>query len=65
MRDFLSDLAAAWDGTTVVVIAHSANKWALDCLLCGSRIEDLVDAPFGWQEGRRYPLPTGWNVDLR
>jgi alpha-ribazole phosphatase/probable phosphoglycerate mutase len=44
----------------VIVISHSANKWALDVLLCGARLEDLVAAPFRWQEGWRYTLPTGW-----
>lgn len=61
MRGFLRDLAADWDDCRVVVIAHSANKWALDCLLEGRAIEDLVDAPFDWQKGWRYLLPTGWN----
>ena len=63
MREFLRDLAARWDGSRVVVISHSANKWALDCLLCGAVLEDLVNAPFGWQEGWRYELPTGWTGD--
>jgi broad specificity phosphatase PhoE len=58
MRDFLRDLAARWDGCTVVVIAHSANKWALDFLLNGTALEALVDAPFGWQEGWSYTLPA-------
>jgi broad specificity phosphatase PhoE len=60
MRDFLRDLAASWDGSRMVVIAHSANKWALDHLLNGVPLEELVDAPFGWQEGWLYLLPTGW-----
>jgi broad specificity phosphatase PhoE len=54
--EFLRDLAAGWDGQRVLVVAHSANKWALDCLLTGAAIEDLVDAPFAWQEGWTYPL---------
>jgi broad specificity phosphatase PhoE len=58
--DFLRDLARDWDGRRVVVISHSANKWALDCLLHGSALEDLVDAPFGWREGWLYVLPVGW-----
>lgn len=62
-RDFLRDLAANRDGCRVVVIAHSANKWALDCLLDGRAIEDLVDAPFNWQDGWRYLLPTGWESE--
>jgi len=62
MREFLCDLAAGWDGRRVVVISHSANRWALDCLLGGRRLEELVDAPFGWQEGWRYTLPSGWGA---
>jgi alpha-ribazole phosphatase/probable phosphoglycerate mutase len=60
MRGFLRDLAAGWDGRTVLLISHAANKWALDCLLDGAALEALVDAPFGWQEGWRYTLPSGW-----
>jgi alpha-ribazole phosphatase/probable phosphoglycerate mutase len=63
-RDFLRDLAADWDGCRVVVIAHSANKLALECLLRGAVIEDLVDAPFNWQEGWHYTLPDGWAAAL-
>jgi broad specificity phosphatase PhoE len=59
MRDFLLDLVANWDGKKVVVVAHSANKWALDHLLKGIALEELVDAPFGWQEGWRYVLTPG------
>jgi broad specificity phosphatase PhoE len=57
-RDFLRDLAA-WDGTRVLVIAHSANRWALEHLLLGHRLEALVDAPFAWQEGWHYRLEPG------
>ncbi len=59
-RDFLRDLAANWDGSTVLIIAHTANRWALDHLLHGIPLEDLVDAPFAWKEGWRYALPSGW-----
>jgi broad specificity phosphatase PhoE len=58
--DFLCDLSAGWEGRTVVVIGHSATKWALDCLLDGATLEELVDASFGWQEGWCYQLPTAW-----
>jgi alpha-ribazole phosphatase/probable phosphoglycerate mutase len=60
MGDFLRDLAAGWEGSHVCLISHSANRWALDCLLNGARLEDLVDAPFAWQEGWRYLLSSGW-----
>ncbi|MFG2985468.1 histidine phosphatase family protein [Streptomyces sp. NPDC048258] len=58
--DFLHELATDRHGQRVLVIAHSANKWALDCLLTGASIEDLVDAPFGWREGWHYTLPAAW-----
>ena len=58
MRAFLRELASNWDGKHVVMVSHSANRWALQCLLEGARLEDLVDAPFNWQEGWRYTVPS-------
>jgi hypothetical protein len=52
----LLDLAIGWDGKTVLVIAHSANKWALDHLLEGLALEDFAAPPFNWQAGWRYVL---------
>lgn len=60
--DFLHDLAAHWSGHRVLITARSANRWALECLLTGASIEDLVDAPFGWQAGWHYILPTDWTA---
>jgi broad specificity phosphatase PhoE len=57
-RDLLQDLAAAWDGSRLLLIAHSANRWALEHLLLGRDLADLVAAPFAWQEGWHYTLPT-------
>ncbi|MFL5761422.1 MAG: histidine phosphatase family protein [Thermomicrobiales bacterium] len=59
-RDFLHTLAALWNGRTVLIIAHAANKWAFDHLLNGIPLENLIDAPFAWQAGWRYSLPAGW-----
>jgi broad specificity phosphatase PhoE len=53
-RDFLRDVAARHDGERVVVIAHSANRWALDHLVQGSPLEALIDAPFDWRPGWLY-----------
>jgi broad specificity phosphatase PhoE len=55
VRDFLDDLASKHDGARVVVIGHSATRWALDHLLTGPPLEDLV-GPFEWQEGWVYTL---------
>ncbi|MEV6522974.1 histidine phosphatase family protein [Longispora sp. NPDC051575] len=59
---FLQDLAARWDGRRVVVIAHSANRWALQHLLSGVPLEEMVDAPFAWRPGWEYTVPTGWTA---
>ena len=57
-RSFLADLTRDHDGETVVVVSHSANRWALQHLLHGTTLEDLVDAPFDWQPGWHYTVPS-------
>jgi broad specificity phosphatase PhoE len=56
MRSFLYDLARAWDGSRVLLIGHSATRWALDHLVDGVPLDHLVAAPFEWQEGWEYVL---------
>jgi 2,3-bisphosphoglycerate-dependent phosphoglycerate mutase len=56
MRSFLADVAAGHDPGRVIVIGHSATRWALDHLLEGVPLEELVAAPFDWQEGWVYEL---------
>ena len=60
-RTLLRDLAARWDGSRVLLISHSANKWALDHLLLGMPLAPLVAAGMQWQEGWEYVVPTGWD----
>ncbi|MCX5140397.1 MULTISPECIES: histidine phosphatase family protein [unclassified Streptomyces] len=57
---FLHDLATGWDGSRILVIAHSANHWALEHLLTGTPLEELLQAPPAWRPGRRYELPGDW-----
>ncbi len=59
MRSFLEDVAAEREGKRVVLIGHSATRWALDHLLAGTPLEELVDAPFAWREGWEYVLERG------
>jgi broad specificity phosphatase PhoE len=60
---FLHDLIQHWDNKQILVIAHTANKWALDCLLTGASLPDLLTAPFAWQpDGWCYTLPTNWGT---
>jgi broad specificity phosphatase PhoE len=53
-RAFLDEVVARHDGERIVVIAHSANRWALDHLVNGRPLEELVKAPFNWQPGWTY-----------
>jgi broad specificity phosphatase PhoE len=50
-ESFLADLRRTWDARRVCVVAHSANRWALEHLLHGTPLEKLVAAPFDWREG--------------
>jgi broad specificity phosphatase PhoE len=54
VRDFLDDLGREYDGKRVLIISHAAPRWALEHLLRGTPLEELVDAPFEWQEGWTY-----------
>jgi broad specificity phosphatase PhoE len=58
MGSFLDDVAREFDGRRVLLIAHSAQRWALRHLLEGVPLEELVDAPFEWQEGWEYVVPV-------
>jgi broad specificity phosphatase PhoE len=53
-RDFLADVSARHDGERILVVAHSANRWALDHLVNGLPLEELVGAPFDWRPGWLY-----------
>lgn len=53
VRAFVADLDP-FDRRPVLVIGHSATRWALEHLLAGRALEELVDAPFDWQPGWRY-----------
>lgn len=56
-RSLLADLRRDHEGERVLLVAHSANRWALQHLLDGIPLEDLVDAPFDWQPGWYWTLP--------
>lgn len=63
MRDFLCELSQDRDGCRVLLISHSANRWALDCLLGDASLHELIAAPFQWQPGWEYILPSAWTGD--
>jgi 2,3-bisphosphoglycerate-dependent phosphoglycerate mutase len=56
VQGFLLELAPTRDGERVLVIGHVATRWALDHSVNGIPLEELVEAPFEWQEGWEYVI---------
>jgi broad specificity phosphatase PhoE len=56
VAEALDDLVADHGGRRVLVIGHTATRWALDHLVAGRRLEELVAVPFEWREGWEYRL---------
>jgi broad specificity phosphatase PhoE len=59
----LDELAHTRAGRRICLIGHVATRWALDHVTRGVPLEDLVDAPFAWQEGWEYTLPSPSDAD--
>lgn len=59
---FLEDLAQRADGTRVLVIAHSANHWALEHLLNGADLAERARAGMTWQPGWEFVIPSEWRA---
>ena len=56
-RAFLADLKRWYDAATVLVVAHSANRWALEHLVgSGAPLAELIEEPFDWRPGWVYGL---------
>lgn len=58
--DVLAELAIQPDLTRVLIVAHSAQRWALRALLGGEDLADVLSGPDLWQPGWEYVLPAGW-----
>jgi broad specificity phosphatase PhoE len=55
-REFLADLVREHDGERTLLIAHSANRWAIEHLVYGNPLADVIEEPFAWQPGWEYTL---------
>jgi broad specificity phosphatase PhoE len=53
----LREVTRDWSGCRLLLIGHSAARWALDTIINHQRLEDLVDAPFNWRSGWEYTIP--------
>ncbi len=56
MASLLDDLVAGFDGMRIVLISHAAPRWALENLLAGRPLEELVVESFDWRPGWLYRL---------
>ena len=56
VRRILSEIEERWSGNRIVLIGHSATRWALDLLVNGVPLEESVISPFAWQPGWRYVI---------
>jgi len=59
VASFLDDVRGGCAGERILLIGHTATRWALDHLLDGRPLEQVVTAPFDWREGWEYDLDPG------
>ena len=58
VRDFLVDLLRAREGKKVLIVGHSATWYALEHLINGLPLDELVAMPRKWQPGWTYSLES-------
>jgi broad specificity phosphatase PhoE len=58
--ELLEELAMRHDGGRILWISHSACKFALDHLLLGRDLTDVVAHGMDWQPGWEIRVPSGW-----
>ena len=56
VASFLDDVRGGCAGDRILLVGHTATRWALDHLLDGRALEEVVAAPFDWCEGWEYEL---------
>ena len=56
MRGFLRDLLAARDGQSILICGHAATYYALEHLINGRELSELVASEREWQPGWSYRL---------
>jgi broad specificity phosphatase PhoE len=57
MSEFLEALRRSEDAGTVLLIGHRATQYALEVLLNGKPLEEVVSEHWQWQPGWRYGIP--------
>ncbi|MCE7082044.1 histidine phosphatase family protein [Streptomyces sp. ST2-7A] len=62
---FLADLAVERDGQRLLVIGHAVGRWALEHLVRGRPLEEVVAESFEWRPGWEYRLSGGETGGIR
>ncbi len=58
MKEFLSSLLKMYEGKRIMIIGHRATQYALEHLILGKPLEEVIPAPWKWQPGWEYQLTT-------
>jgi alpha-ribazole phosphatase/probable phosphoglycerate mutase len=53
---FLGEVCGDASCARILLVGHTATRWALDHLLEGRPLEALVTAPFDWRGGWEYAV---------
>lgn len=56
MRIFLEDLVKRFDNRRVMIIGHRTTQYALENLINGVPLEEIIPATWKWQPGWKYEL---------
>jgi len=64
VASFVDDVRARWDGKRVLVVSHAAPRWALQHLVDGTPLEEVVGAPFDSQPGWTFCVPAASETSL-
>jgi len=56
MKSFLKDLVKNYDGKRVMIVGHRATQYGLEHWIKGIPLQEVIPAPWKWQQGWIYHL---------
>lgn len=56
MRSFLEEIKRRCNNRRIMIIGHRATQYALENLIKGIPLEEVIPAPWKWQPGWKYEL---------
>ena len=58
VREFVEEAASRYEGRRILVVGHSATRWALEHLVNGRALEEVVEEPLEWRPGWLYVVAS-------